>query len=217
MIKLIVAFIFSGLSIEMCAQGNPDNKPKVNFDLSIINRTVVDLTYSFSPASRVMHDRQLSGTGINYGFQLYFPKWEVGLKGAQSLRYDHIFFEQPANNPGLNYAKEVKGFIFDYHFDIQKFWNFEKWSLSTEVGVSLMNTGTDYSYANIVSPTPGGANSYGFKDSRFNAYNFTVGGHIQNLLISLGAFYTSNAYNYPNAPSLLIPEAKIGYSFKVVR
>lgn len=217
MIRVIGVFFLLVACYEIQAQDTSDNKPKVNFNLSVINRTVFELTYSFNPSSRINLEDQLSGAGINYGFVFYLPAIRMGLCGGQSIRYDHIFYELPANIPGMNYAKNVRGLIIDYHFDVQKYWNFKTWSFIVSAGVSLMNTGTDYVYSNITSSLPGTGNSYQYKNSRFNAYNFNAGCSVRNLNISVGCYYSSNAYNYPNAPKLLIPEAKIGYSFKVIR
>jgi hypothetical protein len=205
--------LFLCVSFGLKAQEKQKAPVRLSFNLAVINRTAYLLT-SYLPLTmnaQVNPESQLTGTGVNGGFMLYIPKLGIGITGSETFRYDHIFYAEVSYQaPGFNgYGENKKGIIVDYNLDISKHFNFKTWSLFVEVGASLMNTGTEYMITPAGSLAPREANS------RFNASNFKLGANIKNLFITLGTYYTSNAYNYIGQPKILMPEARIGYSFKV--
>ncbi len=231
--KTFVVILFALLSIVTFSQNEKklsisQNKKRLSIKVGTEYRiTPISKLVDFptpGPATRLNFnlDKNLSGTSVNYQIDyMVFKNFEIGF--SQSIRYDHLNFENNINELAPNSTEffsinnSNSALIIDYHIYAKKYFAIKNnKKLYFKLGLSLMNRGTDYSISQIVNTHPDGTIATIITDQYdlgFMALNTSIGITHKRFDFAIGAYFIpgsgANLNNDEN--NIILPYFKLSY------
>ncbi len=194
----------------------PSRKGQLHFDLGLEYRiTPIYPLESFSlgrfnPFTFVDQDQQNSGMGINIGMEYFLGK-NLALGFSNTFRYDLIVSGQTEIQPDFGTAPNQYGLLIDYHLYLKYYFKlFGKGDLFLSVGISRMNTNSDFSSKESFFDEEGNlvGSILSIESSSYWANRFELGYSNKRGIIGAG-IYMSNSTNYfEETTSFIVPFIK---------
>jgi len=182
-----------------------------SFRITPVHIGEVNPVSSYHPRS-LTFDPSVTGLALNLGLQYFLAKTRMSFEVATSFRYDSYAYFDPADVDGFH-SKHLP--TVDFHGMFYKFFFLRKNMLSTGIGFSSLNNGSDFSHSytavNLAGDSTEVSDHY---STQFSTVNISFGYQVKKFRIELANRFSIQE-NVAYRKHVYIPELRILYNLSL--